>query len=118
MLLLHNSQTKQEAAVGANVSVVSQGAQKPLVWVEAGPAAALLFRRALPGCTACAQRGIFLPLCCLFWGASRWAEESGLTCSFIRDGSQPLRRGGGGSQSPSGPPEATAGGKRAHAGIH
>lgn len=37
MLLLHNSQTKQEAAVGANVSVVSQGAQKPLVWVEAGP---------------------------------------------------------------------------------
>lgn len=59
MLLLHNRQTKQEAAVGANVSVVSQGAQKPLVWEEAGPAAALLFRRALPGCTACAQRGIF-----------------------------------------------------------
>lgn len=116
MLLLHNRQTKQEAAVGANVSVVCQGAQKPFVWAEVGPAAALLFRLALPGCTACAQRGIFLPLCCLFWRASRRAQESGLTCSFIRDGSQPLRQGA--SQSPSGPPEATAGGKRAHAGIH
>lgn len=93
MLLLHNSRTKQEAAISANVSFLREPSTKTFRLGTSGTGRCsfvpALAARLYSLCTARDFSSIMFP----FLESEQAVDKSWLTRSFIRDGSQASRWG-------------------------